>query len=88
MQLEIMPADSHGRLEVEKLGALTDACLVLTAGTTATGVVDPLDTAGRAAWAHVDAAWAGPLRLPERYAARVESCMAIADGGKEAKASS
>lgn len=39
------------------------AALVLTAGTTGTGSIDPLELAGRAAWTHVDAAWGGPLRL-------------------------
>ncbi|MBY0366333.1 aspartate aminotransferase family protein [Roseateles aquatilis] len=42
---------------------LSRAALVLTAGTTSTGVIDPLHLASEAAWAHVDAAWAGPLRL-------------------------
>lgn len=38
-------------------------CLVLTAGTVATGAIDPLEAGPGAAWRHVDAAWAGPLRL-------------------------
>ena len=42
---------------------LSDACLVLTAGTTTVGAVDPLECCGLAAWTHVDAAWAGPLML-------------------------
>lgn len=46
---------------------LTGAALVLTAGTTSTGAIDPLELAGQAAWTHIDAAWAGPLRLT-RYA--------------------
>ena len=46
---------------------LSDACLVLTAGTTSVGAVDPLDVCGRAGWTHVDAAWAGPLALSGRY---------------------
>lgn len=70
MALETVPTDARGRLEADALGELGDACLVLTAGTTATGAVDPLDTAGRAAWTHVDAAWGGPLRLT-RYADRL-----------------
>lgn len=39
------------------------AALVLTAGTTITGAIDPLELCGRTAWRHVDAAWAGPMRL-------------------------
>ena len=42
--------------------------MVLTAGTTATGVIDPLALAGQAKWTHVDAAWAGPLRLSPTHA--------------------
>jgi len=41
---------------------------VLTVGTTSTGVIDPLDAGAGAAWRHVDAAWAGPLRLSPRHA--------------------
>lgn len=46
---------------------LSDACLVLTAGTTSVGAVDPLECCGRAAWTHIDAAWAGPLALSDQY---------------------
>ena len=49
-------------------GDLSRAALVLTAGTTVTGAVEPLRAGEEAAWRHVDAAWAGPLRLSERYA--------------------
>ncbi|MEN8220520.1 MAG: pyridoxal-dependent decarboxylase [Pseudomonadota bacterium] len=55
--------NSQGQLDPEKLGDVSKACLVLTAGTTATGVIDPLGLIGQAKWTHVDAAWAGPLRL-------------------------
>jgi L-2,4-diaminobutyrate decarboxylase len=51
---------------------LDRACLVLVAGATSTGVIDPLHLAGSAAWTHVDAAWAGPLRLSEKYADRLD----------------
>ena len=47
---------------------LSRAALVLTAGTVASGAVDPLGAFPEAAWRHVDAAWAGPLRLSERHA--------------------
>jgi L-2,4-diaminobutyrate decarboxylase len=47
---------------------LEHSALVLTAGTTNTGVVDALGVAGCAAWTHVDAAWAGPLRLSHSHA--------------------
>jgi L-2,4-diaminobutyrate decarboxylase len=45
--------------------------LVLTAGATSTGAIDDLSLVGRAAWTHVDAAWAGPLRLSRTYADRL-----------------
>ncbi|MCR9255216.1 MAG: pyridoxal-dependent decarboxylase [Alphaproteobacteria bacterium] len=48
-------------------GEMAKAALVLTAGTTNHGAIDALGLAGRAAWTHVDAAWAGPLRLSKRY---------------------
>jgi len=66
----IIPTDRLGRLRVEGLDGrdLARAALVLTAGTTSTGVIDPLDAGAGAAWRHVDAAWAGPLRLSPRYA--------------------
>jgi L-2,4-diaminobutyrate decarboxylase len=69
---EPLPVDEHGVLDASDLPpAMDDAALVLTAGTTSTGVIDPLHLAGRAAWTHVDAAWAGPLRLSPLYAQRL-----------------
>lgn len=47
---------------------LGGTALVLTAGATSTGAIDDLSLIGRAAWTHVDAAWAGPLRLSRTYA--------------------
>jgi L-2,4-diaminobutyrate decarboxylase len=56
--------DSCGALLADSIPSdLTRAALVLTAGTTATGAIDPLNLVGRAAWTHIDAAWAGPLRI-------------------------
>jgi L-2,4-diaminobutyrate decarboxylase len=47
---------------------LSDAALVLTAGSTAAGAIDDLSlTDSGQAWTHVDAAWAGPLRLSPRH---------------------
>ena len=63
-----LPTDRLGRLLPEAATDLEQACLVLVAGATSTGVVDPLGLAGQAAWTHVDAAWAGPLRLSQRHA--------------------
>ncbi|MDP6708414.1 MAG: pyridoxal-dependent decarboxylase [Alphaproteobacteria bacterium] len=62
---EALPVDAQDRLMASEFGDLSDACLVLTAGTTGTGAIDPLSPS--AAWTHVDAAWAGPLRLSDRH---------------------
>ncbi len=48
-------------------GDLSDSVAVVTAGQTSTGEIEPLDAATSALWRHVDAAWAGPLRLSERH---------------------
>ena len=68
LELVELPAgrDDH-RMRVTELDT-SRAALVLTAGTVASGAVDPLDAYPDAAWRHVDAAWAGPLRLSERHA--------------------
>lgn len=64
LAFEAVPTGADGRMREDALpGRLDDAIVVLTAGTTATGVIDPLGAAASAAWRHVDAAWAGPLRL-------------------------
>lgn len=69
---EAVGTDEFSRLDERQLGDVSDAILVLTAGTVAAGAVDPLALAGRAAWTHVDAAWAGPLRLSPRHAGVLE----------------
>jgi L-2,4-diaminobutyrate decarboxylase len=72
LELVVVPVDGRGRLDREQLPNLDDACLVLTAGTTATGSIDPLDLVGKAKWTHVDAAWAGPLRLSPSHSGRLD----------------
>ncbi|MGB0562333.1 MAG: pyridoxal phosphate-dependent decarboxylase family protein [Spirulinaceae cyanobacterium] len=62
-----LPTNDAGQMVVSQPLDLSDACLVLTAGTTATGAIDPLTLIGQAAWTHVDAAWAGALRLSPTY---------------------
>lgn len=56
---------ADGSIDKALIGDLSNACLVLTAGTTATGAIDELSLAQqtKAKWVHIDAAWAGPLRL-------------------------
>ncbi|HBG97310.1 MAG TPA: aspartate aminotransferase family protein [Rhodobacteraceae bacterium] len=70
MPFEAVPVDAAGRLDPAHLPPTRDAVLVLTAGTTGRGVIDALGPA-EAAWLHVDAAWAGPLRLT-RHGARLD----------------
>lgn len=60
---EQIATNSEGQIDPDRIGDISKACLVLTAGTTATGVIDSLKLIGQARWSHVDAAWAGPLRL-------------------------
>jgi L-2,4-diaminobutyrate decarboxylase len=63
-----LAATRAGALDPQALpNDLSRAALVLTAGATSIGAIDPLELAGRSAWTHVDAAWAGPLRLSERH---------------------
>jgi L-2,4-diaminobutyrate decarboxylase len=54
-------------LNWNEAGGLDGCVAVITAGTTSTGEVEPLDAAKGAKWRHVDAAWAGPLVLSERH---------------------
>ena len=70
MDFEALPVDGSGRMRVPAGGVGGDAALVATAGTTGRGAIDPLARAG-ARWLHVDAAWAGPLRLT-RHAGRLD----------------
>ncbi len=67
-----IPVNERGQLDPGQLGDVTDACLVLTAGTTATGEIDPLEFIGQAKWTHIDAAWGGPLRLSPTHAHLLE----------------
>ncbi|MEL6574287.1 MAG: pyridoxal-dependent decarboxylase [Pseudomonadota bacterium] len=71
MAYEKVSVDALGRLEAAALPSLDDAALVLTAGSTGRGVIDPLARPAGCRWLHVDAAWAGPLRLT-RHAALLD----------------
>lgn len=68
LEYRSFPVDERHRLRTDALGDLSRAALVMTAGTTVTGAMDPLGAGESAVWRHVDAAWAGPLRLSERHA--------------------
>ncbi|MDE2154797.1 MAG: hypothetical protein KGJ32_02710 [Xanthomonadaceae bacterium] len=69
LPVERLPVDASRALRAVQFNEdLSDAALVLTAGTTAVGAIDCLTEPRRAAWVHVDAAWAGPLRMTKHSA--------------------
>jgi L-2,4-diaminobutyrate decarboxylase len=69
LEFESVAVDTKQRMDPKALmGDLSNAILVLTAGTTSTGVIDPLELCGRASWTHVDAAWAGALAFSDNHA--------------------
>lgn len=73
LRYQSLSSNAVGAITPEALvGDLSKTALVLTAGGTSTGAIDPLSLAGRAAWTHVDAAWSGPLRLSSNYAAKLD----------------
>ncbi len=64
MSYQSVPTLSNGQMNSSALaGDITNAAVVLTAGTTGRGAIDPLDAEYNALWTHVDAAWAAPLML-------------------------
>jgi L-2,4-diaminobutyrate decarboxylase len=69
---EVMPSDPSTHVCSMKYvdEDLSDAVVVYTAGTVATGAIDDLMShpPSGAGWVHVDAAWAGPVRLSDRLA--------------------
>jgi len=67
-----IPTCKDGTLDASSLGDLSKSALVLTEGTTTLGALDSLTLCGKAVWTHVDAAWAGALRLSPTYASLLE----------------
>lgn len=73
LDYQAVGTDAQGRLDANALpDDLDRTALVLTAGATSTGAIDPLGVGTAAAWRHVDAAWAGPMRLSKHYAPRLD----------------
>jgi glutamate/tyrosine decarboxylase-like PLP-dependent enzyme len=78
--MRVIPADSSLKMDIQALEAqiatdLTQHCtpfmIVGTAGTTATGIIDPLEPLAQVCqkhhiWFHVDAAWAGAIVFSEK----------------------
>ena len=69
MAYDAIAVTPAGQMDRSLLNDVTDAAIVLTAGTTGRGVIDCLDAID-ARWVHVDAAWAGPL-IFTKYADRL-----------------
>ena len=72
LEMLVTETNSKGEVDYTQLPEdLADSALVLTAGTTSAGAIDDMTLVGRAAWTHVDAAWAGPLRFSNAYSSRL-----------------
>jgi L-2,4-diaminobutyrate decarboxylase len=72
LEFVAIETDEHGKINLSLLpDDLGDAALVLTAGTTNAGAIDNLRLLQKAAWLHVDAAWAGPLVFTAKYKDRL-----------------
>lgn len=69
LELRLLPADDRMRLIPPK-EELAGSCLVLTAGTTGGGAIDPLRERHGAAWVHVDAAQPGAFGPARRHRER------------------
>ena len=67
-----LPTNAQHQLDTSGLTQLDQTAVVLTAGTVATGTIDALTRPAGAAWVHVDAAWAGPMRLTDRLSHRLD----------------
>ena len=68
LKLIKLKTNSNGEMRLDEIPSdLSKTALVLTAGTTTAGSIDNLKIKQKAAWVHVDAAWAGPLRLSNNF---------------------
>lgn len=72
LEYRSVAADDRQQMILADAGDLSEAALVLTAGTVATGAIDPLGSRRDAAWVHVDAAWSGPLRFSAEHAPQLD----------------
>lgn len=79
----IRPEALKQQIASDQVGGFTPCCVIGIAGTTSTGVIDPLEHLAEIArenncWFHVDAAYGGPLRFSEKHRDKVKG-MALAD---------
>ena len=68
----LRPEALREHITADRSGGFTPCAVIGIAGTTSTGVIDPLEQIAEIAeenscWFHVDAAYGGPLRFSDRY---------------------
>ncbi len=68
----IRPEKLRQQIEADRAAGRLPCCVIGVAGTTSTGVIDPLEELGEIAtanncWYHVDAAYGGPLAFSEKH---------------------
>jgi len=64
LECVLLPVNERGQIQGLNDAVQSTDCCVLTAGTTGRGAIDTLQRPD-VTWLHVDAAWAGPLRLTQ-----------------------
>ena len=72
LKCDVVASNASHQLPTALLDDCGDAAVVLTAGTVGVGAIDPLNELSNAGWVHVDAAWAGALRLTTRHASLLD----------------
>lgn len=68
LEYEEVPSKENLQLDADQISNMVNSttALVLTAGTTSSGTIDPLREY-QFPWVHVDAAWGGPIKLSKKY---------------------
>jgi aromatic-L-amino-acid decarboxylase len=79
----LRPDALRERIASDRAEGFTPCCVIGIAGTTSTGVIDPLEKVAKVAqeegcWFHVDAAYGGPLRFSEKHRDKLNG-IALAD---------
>ncbi len=74
----IRPEALNEQIALDKDQGLAPCCVIGIAGTTSTGVIDPLEQLSEIArdnncWFHVDAAYGGPLRFSEKHRDKIRA---------------
>jgi glutamate/tyrosine decarboxylase-like PLP-dependent enzyme len=79
----LRPEALKGRIAADRSEGFTPCAVIGIAGTTSTGVIDPLEQIAQIAeendcWFHVDAAYGGPLRFSDKHRDKLNG-IALAD---------